>query len=67
MRAIPLTTKEEIFRKYLEGDPIPEIANVCGVSVGIVSSITKEESHKDNNYFPIRETTKIFRKNNLKI
>lgn len=67
MRAIPLTTKEEIFRKYLAGDLTTEIANSCGVSVGMVSSITKEESHKDNNYFPIRETTRIFRKNNLKI
>jgi hypothetical protein len=66
MRAIPLTTKEEIFRKYLEGYSTTEIANSCGVSVGMVSSITNEEAHKDNNYFPIRETTRIFRKNNLK-
>ena len=33
----------------------------------MVSSITKEESRKDNNYFAIREVAKIFRKNNLKI
>jgi hypothetical protein len=67
MRPTPLTTKEEIFRKYLEGDSIPEIAKLYGVSVGMVSSITKEESRKDNNYFAIREVAKIFRKNNLKI
>jgi hypothetical protein len=67
MRAIPLTTKEEIFRNYLEGISTTENAKLCGVSVGIVSSVTKEESHKDNNYLAIRETTRIFRKNNLKI
>jgi hypothetical protein len=67
MRAIPPITKEEIFRKYLEGLPTTEIAKLCGVSVGIVSSIAKEESRKDNNFFRIREITKIFYKNNLKI
>lgn len=67
MRPTPLSTKEEIFRKYLEGYSTTEIANLCDVSVGIVSSITKEESRKDNNYFVIREVARIFRKNNLKI
>jgi hypothetical protein len=67
MRAIPLTTKEEIFRKYLEGYSTTEIAKVCGVSVGIVSSITREESNQYNNFFPIRELTRNFYKNNLKI
>ena len=67
MREIPLTTKEEIFRKYLHGDSTTEIAKLYGVSVGIVSSITSEESHKDNNYLAVREVAKIFRKNNLKI
>jgi hypothetical protein len=67
MRAIPLTTKEDIFTNYLEGISTTENAKLCGVSVGIVSSVTKEESHKDNNYLAIREITRIFRKNNLKI
>src|ERR687897_804760 len=67
MRPTPLTTKEEIFRKYLECDSIPEIADLYGVSVGTVSSITKEESRKDNNYLAIREVAKICRRNNLKI
>lgn len=67
MRAIPLTIKEEIFRKYLQGLPITEIAKLCGVSIGEVSSTTKEESCKDNNFFHIREITKRFYNNNLKI
>ncbi len=67
MRSIPPVIKEEIFRKYLEGYSTTEISKVCGVSVGIVSSITREESHKNNNYFPIRELTRIFHKNKLKI
>lgn len=67
MRPIPFTTKEEVFRKYLEGFSTTEISESCGVSVGMVSSITNEESSKDNNYLAIRETARIFRKNNLKI
>ena len=67
MRPTPLTTKEEIFRKYLEGYSTTEIVKLYGVSVGMVSSITNEESRKDNNYLAIREVSKIFRKNNLKI
>ena len=67
MRSIPPAIKEEIFRKYLEGDSIPEISKSCGVSVGTISAITTEESSKDNDFFQIREITKAFKKYNLKI
>ena len=67
MRSIPPAIKEEIFRKYLEGDSIPEISKSCGVSVGTISAITTEESSKDNDFFQIREITKTFKKYNLKI
>ena len=67
MRSIPLRTKEEIFRKYLAGYSITQIANMVDRSVGVISSITTEELNRDNNFFPVRELTKIFHKNNLKI
>lgn len=67
MRGTPHTTKEEIFRNYLEGFSTTENAKLTGVSVGTVHSVTDEESSKDNNYLAIREITRIFRKNNLKI
>src|SRR5688500_9346256 len=67
MRSIPPVIKEEIFRKYLEGDSTTEISKSCGVSVGTISAITTEESNKDNDFFQIREITKTFKKHNLKI
>jgi hypothetical protein len=67
MRPIPLSTKSEIFRKYLEGYSIPEISKLFNVSGGTVWSIAKEETTKDGYYFVIREVTKVFRKNNLEI
>lgn len=67
MRSTPPVIKAEIFRKYLEGYSIPEISDLCNVSVGNAHSTITEESDKDNDFFQIREITKIFRKNNLKI
>lgn len=67
MRSIPPVIKEEIFRKYLEGDSTTEIRKLYGVSVGTISAITTEESKKDNDFFQIREITKTFKKHNLKI
>jgi hypothetical protein len=51
----------------LEGYSTTKISKLYNVSVGSVSSITREESKKDNDYFQIREITKIFKKNNLNI
>jgi regulator of replication initiation timing len=67
LRSIPPVIKSEIIRKYLEGFSTTEISNICGVSVGSVSSIITEESNKNNDYLQIREVTKIFKQNNLKI
>ena len=50
MRPTPLSTKSEIFRKYLEGNSIPEISKLFNVSVGTVSSIANEVSTKDGYY-----------------
>ena len=59
MRPIPSSIKSEIFRKYLEGYSIPEISKLYNVSVGSVSSITNEESKKDEYYYQyIREDNK---------
>lgn len=67
MRPIPDIIKAEIFKKYLEGDSIPLISESCGVSDGAVHAITSEESQKDESIRYIREITKMFKKNNLKI
>ena len=67
MRPIPDKIKAEIFKKFLEGDPIPKISKSCGVSDGAVHAITTEESRKDESIRYIREITKMFKKNNLEI
>ena len=67
MRPIPDMIKAEIFEKYLEGDSIPHISDSCRVAVGTVHTITTEESRKDESIRYIREITKMFKKNNLKI
>jgi len=67
MRPTPISTKSEIFKKYLEGTSIPDISKLFNVSVGTVSSIAKEETTKDGYYLVIREVTKMFKSNNLEI
>jgi hypothetical protein len=67
MKSIPDAIKAEIFQKYLEGYSTTKISELYDVSIGSISSITTEESNKDNDYFQIREITKIFKKNNLDI
>ena len=67
MKSIPDAIKAEIFQKYLEGYSTTEFSELYDVSIGSISSITTEESNKDNDYFQIREITKIFKKNNLNI
>jgi hypothetical protein len=67
MKSIPDAIKAEIFQKYLEGYSTTKISELYDVSIGSISSITTEESNKDNDYFQIREITKIFKKNNLNI
>jgi hypothetical protein len=67
MRPVPDMIKTEIFKKYLEGDSIPLISESCRVAVGTVHAITTEESRKDESIGYIREITKMFKKNNLKI
>ncbi len=52
MRPIPPAIKEEVIKKYLEGDSIPQISKLTAVSEGSVHAITSEES-KD---FRIRAT-----------
>lgn len=51
MRPIPDKIKAEIFKKYLEGDSIPQISKSCGVSDGTVHAITTEESRKDERLY----------------
>ncbi len=58
MKSIPDAIKAEIFQKYLEGYSTTEISKLYDVSIGSISSITTEESNKDNDYFQIREITK---------
>ena len=67
MRPIPPAIKKEVIKKYLEGNSIPQIGKLAGVSVGSVHAITTEESKKDNSIFYIREIAKMFKKNNLEI
>jgi hypothetical protein len=67
MRPIPSTIKIEIFRNYLEGSSIPEISNLFNVSVGTISSITKEEINTENLFLLFRELAKKIKKNNLNI
>jgi hypothetical protein len=67
MRSIPPAIKAEIFRKYLEGYSTTDISKEYNVSVGSVSSIITEKSQEDNDFFQIREITKIFIKYNLDI
>ena len=67
MRPIPQEIRIEIFRKYLEGYPIQKISKLLHVSVGIVHSIAKDESKKDESFNYIRELAKLCRKSNLNI
>ena len=67
MRPIPPAIKEEVIKKYLEGNSIPQIGKFAGVSVGSAHTITTEESKKDNSILYIREIAKMFNKNNLEI
>ena len=67
MRPIPPAIKTEVIKKYLEGNSIPQISKLAGVSVGSVYAITPEESKNDNSILYIREIAKMFNKNNLKI
>jgi hypothetical protein len=67
MRPIPPAIKEEVIKKYLEGNSIPQIGKLAGVSVGSVHAITTEESKEDNSISYIREIAKMFNKNNLEI
>ncbi len=67
MRPIPSSVQSEIFRKYLEGDSIPNIAKLFNVSVGAVSAIANELSKNDAYFMVIREVTKMFKNNNLEI
>lgn len=65
MRAIPPVIKSDIIRKYLEGYSIPEISKMLGVSVGTISTITSEESRKDEIFSYMREIAKKFKSDNL--
>lgn len=67
MRPIPPAIKTEVIKKYLEGNSIPQISKLVGVSVGSAHAITNEESKKDNSILYIREIAKMFNKNNLEI
>jgi hypothetical protein len=67
MRPIPQAIRIEIFKKYLEGYPIQEISKLLHVSVGIVYSISKDESKKDESFIYVRELAKLCKKNNLNI
>ena len=67
MRPIPPAIKAEVIKKYLEGNSIPQISKLAGVSVGSVHAITTEESKKDNSILYIREIAKMFNKNNLEV
>ncbi|MDX1373479.1 MAG: hypothetical protein R3321_13480 [Nitrososphaeraceae archaeon] len=65
MRAIPHGIKSEIIRKYLEGDSMPEIKKMLGVSIGTISAITSEKSRNDEFFSIMREIAKKFKSNNL--
>ena len=67
MRPIPPEIKAEVIKKYLEGNSIPQIGKLAGVSVGTAHAITTEESKKDNSILYIREIAKMFNKNNLEL
>ena len=67
MRPIPPGIKGEVIKKYLEGNSIPQIGKLAGISVGSAHAITKEESKKDDSILYIREIAKMFNKNNLEI
>ena len=62
MRPIPPAIKEDVIKKYLEGNSIPQIGKLAGVSVGGVHAITTEESKEDNSISYIREIAKMFNK-----
>ncbi|MFB5600005.1 MAG: helix-turn-helix domain-containing protein [Nitrososphaeraceae archaeon] len=65
MRPIPGAIKSEIIRKYLEGDSIPDIHKMLGVSIGTISTIASEESRNDEFFSYMREIAKKFKSNNL--
>ena len=58
MRAIPPGIKSDIIRKYLEGDSMPEINKMLGVSIGTISAITSEKSRNDEFFSIMREIAK---------
>lgn len=67
MRPIPDSIKSEIIKKFLEGCSIPEIHKELDVSIGAISSLTNEESRKNEYYLYIHEIAKKFRSKNLEI
>ena len=65
MRPIPDLIKSEIIDKYIEGYSILEIHKLLNYSVGAISTITNEESKKNEYFLYIHELAKKFRKKNL--
>ena len=59
MRPTPPSIKSQIIRKFLEGYSIPEINKQTGVSVGSISTLTTEESKKDEYFLYLRDSKKI--------
>ena len=66
MRPTPPSIKSQIIRKFLEGYSIPDISKQTGVSVGSISTLTTEESKKDEYFLYMREIVKKFKGNGLK-
>ena len=62
----PPSIKSQIIRKFLEGYSIPEINKQTGVSVGSISTLTTEESKKDEYFLYLREIAKKFKGKGLK-
>ena len=58
MRPTPPSIKSQIIRKFLEGYSIPEMKKQTGVSVGNISTLTTEESKKDEYFLYLREIAK---------
>lgn len=67
MRPIPPSIKSQIIRKFLEGCSIPVISKELGVSVGFVSTLTTEESKKDEYFLYIHEIAKKFKSKKIEI
>ena len=66
MRPTPPSIKSQIVRKFLEGYSIPDISKQTGVSVGNISTLTTEESKKDEYFLYLREIAKKFKGKDLK-